>query len=377
MKVVHLTVVRQLTAGQTKQLQFEYAAAKKLEGAEWVTLAYHNGPLTEPYMRQIPFGFRSLFMRKLWGWIVALRLSRSYDFVMMRHATFDPFTFIFAPLIGNRVSVHHAKELEELRLIRQGWKGEAAALFEQISGRVAIRRAKMILGVTQEIAEYERDRCAPGKKIGVYSNGIDVAEVPILADKRKPGQLHIVFICGTFSKWHGLDKLIDAVDKHHFSADDPSLTIHLIGRLSQQQIEQVSVFENCRSVFKHYGLLDTNSYRPILEECDFGVASLALDREGLSEGSTLKVREMLAMGLPVYSGHKDIALDESQSFIRVTSHPVLSEILEFGKLCKKINRFEVRESTKELIDKKNSMSSVVNFLFEARTKSVDGSSLIE
>ena len=375
MRVVHLTVVRQLTTGQIKQLQFEYDAAKKLQDAEWTTLAYHNGPLTKPYMKKIPFVFRSLFMRKLWGWIVALRLSRSYDFVMMRHMPFDPFSLIFAALIGNRLSVHHAKELDELRLIRSGWKGGVAALLEQKAGGVAIKHTKMIFGVTQEIAEYERDRCALGKTIGVYSNGIDVDEVSMLADKRKIDELNIAFICGTFSKWHGLDRLIDAVAMHHPLPDDPPLSIHLIGQLSQKQIEQLLALENYKIFFKHYGLLDTNLYRPILEKCDFGLASLALDRKGLSEGSTLKVREMLAMGLPVCSGHNDVALDVSQAFIRVTVQPTIRELIEFGALCKTVNRFEVRERSKEVIDKKNSMISVVKCLFAARRQSADGSSM--
>lgn len=75
----------------------------------------------------------------------------------MRHMTFDPFALIFAPLIPNRVSIHHAKEIEELRLIRQGWKGRLASVVEKFCGKFSVCKAKMILGVTNEIAEYEEN----------------------------------------------------------------------------------------------------------------------------------------------------------------------------------------------------------------------------
>lgn len=363
MRVVHLTVSRQLTQGQAKQLRFEYDAAKKLEGDEWTTIAYHNGPVTQPYMHRIPLPFRPLFLRQFWGWLVALRLSRSFDVVMMRHMTFDPFAFFFAPLIRNRVSVHHAKEIEELRLIRNGWKGRAASWLERVSGRFSVRRTRMILGVTQEIAEYERDTHAPRKPIGVYPNGIDAAQVTILEDKRKPDEIHAAFICGTFSSWHGLDKLIAAVDAYEPQINDLPLTIHLIGKLSDAQVLEIAATDARRMVFTAYGLLSEAEYRPILEKCDVGIASLAMERKNLREGSTLKVREMLAAGLPVYSGHEDVALPETLGFVKIVENVTLSDIVEFGAKTKEVGRPCVRERSLRRVDKRESMAAVMRNSF--------------
>jgi glycosyltransferase involved in cell wall biosynthesis len=357
MRIVHISFVRKLTHGQTMQLRFEHDSAQSLEGMEWTTLAYHNGPISEPYMRPIPPVFRILFMRQLWGWIVALRLNRTHDLVMMRHMAFDPFAFVFAPLIRNRVSVHHAKDVEELRLIRVGWKGRAAAWLEQKSVKFAVRRAIMVLGVTQEIAEYVRNTYAPGKKIGVYSNGVDILQVPVIHDKRVPREIHTAFICGTFAEWHGLDKLIDAVDEHSYSGDDFPFVIHLIGRLSEKQIAQLSVSEIRRSVFKIYGVLTADEYISILEKCDFGMTSFALERAGVFEGSTLKVREMLAMGLPVYSGHEDVALPRDENFVKITEQPKVSEMIAFAKDTKSISRIHVREISTNRIEKRRLMWS--------------------
>jgi glycosyltransferase involved in cell wall biosynthesis len=360
MKIVHLTIARQLTHGQTKQLRFEYDAAQSLDGASWTTIAYHNGRLTEPYMLKIPLLFRGFLLRQLWGWIVALRLSRSHDFLLMRHMTFDPFAFVFAAFINNRVSIHHAKEVEELRLIRKGWKGHMAAWFELISGKFAVRHTRMVLGVTQEIANYERDTRAPLKGIGVYPNGIELTRLPLLADRRKHKEINAAFMCGTFSEWHGLDKLIEAVDSHYLSSY--RLVIHLIGRLSSKQIEALSATEIRRAVFKKHGHLNFDSYIPILEICDFGIASLALYRKNLNEASTLKVREMLALGLPVYSGHKDVALNESDKFVLITDQPSVSGMITFAIQSKGLERGYVRKHSANRIDKRQAMQNIVNML---------------
>ena len=48
-------------------------------------------------------------------------------------------------------------------------------------------------------------------------------------------------------------------------------------------------------------------------------------RNGLTDGCTLKVREILAMGLPIFSGHKDTALP----FLIIFQKEVLKISLSF------------------------------------------------
>ena len=364
MKVVHLTVVRQLSQGQIKQLRFEYAASLKAGALEWATIAYHDGESTEPFVRQLPFIFRWLFLRSLYGWYVAWRLSKTCDRVLMRHMTFDPFALIFSPFVRGRVSVHHAKEVEELRLIRKGWKGWAASKLESITGRVAAINAVALVGVTKEIAEYERCTRAPDKPIGVYPNGIDPNQVLILKDHRSGDSIQVAFICGTFSAWHGLDKLLAAVDSYDFFEREVPLTIHLIGRLSAVQLGAVSSSDARKKIFKVHGSMTESEYRPILEKCDFGIASLAMERQNLREGSTLKVREMLAMGLAIYSGHEDIALVQDKKFIAVVDDVSVESLIAFGKLVKHVERECVRAESLGLIDKHDLMVALRDRLVE-------------
>ena len=369
MKILHLNVARHLSPGQTKQLRFEFHAAKQLEVAVWDTLAYHNGPVTEPFVRAIPGLFRSMFMRKLFGWIVALRLSSQYDIVLMRHMTFDPFAPVFGPFIRNRISVHHSKEVAELRLIREGWKGRAASALERFSGRAAARHAVALFGVTREIAEYERDLHSRDKPIGVCPNGINPEHVPVLDDKRDAHAVVAAFICGTFSPWHGLDKLMTAVDAQAGTHHEALPRIHLIGQLSDEQMCQIAATEARRRVFQAHGLMSEEQYRPILAECDVGIASLALERKSLREASTLKVREMLAMGLAVYSGHDDVALPPEEPFVAVVAAPDISGLVAFGMAVKHVPREIVRERSLRRVTKLDSLLGTVTRISEVLAQS--------
>lgn len=362
MKVIHLSVARQFSPGQLKQLGMEQSASTRLPAGKWCTLAYHDGPAVDGLVKRVPWLFRSVFARKLWTWLVALSASRKCDFLVMRHVTFDPYGPLFAPFIRNRVSVHHAKEVEELRLIRGGWRGRAASAVERVCGRITARHVRAILGVTLEIARYQCSARGVDKPIGVYSNGIDPLLVPVLDDHRSHGEVVVAFICGTFAEWHGLDKLVAAVDAHADDAEMRRLTIHLIGGLTAEQFAEVTATRARREVFRSHGLLGADQYRLILAGCDVGLGSLAMERQNLREGSTLKVREMLAMGLAVYSGHEDIALPKEQGFAHVTSAVSVHELVSFAEATKLITRRSIRERSLGYVDKLASMETVMTRL---------------
>lgn len=359
LRILHLSISRQFSHGQINQLRYEDSASKTIKDVEWVTLGYHRGSEEGRFIKKIPVLFRPIFLRSLYGWLLALRLSKEYDVLLMRHMTFDPFALIFSFFIHNRVSVHHSKEIEELKLVRSGWRGRFASLVEAYTGRVAVRNTKMILGVTEEIARYEQKVRAPWKPFAVYPNGIDVDSVKKLHDARFADQIHMAFICGSFSHWHGLDKIIAAANVYKAKKDCLPMHIHLIGQLSQKQLFTLSSIGSAHLEFHTHGLMRPEEYRPILAKCDFGVGSLALERKGLKEASTLKVREMLALGLPVYAGHKDVALMKNCPWARVVSEVTLSDLQDFGVSMKKISRDQVRGESSHLIAKADIMKDTV------------------
>lgn len=360
LKITHLTIYRDLPAGIRKQLRFESNAASHITQADWTVVAAHGGKLVEPFERAIPRLFQFTLLRPLYGWMLAWRLSRAADILLLRHMPFDPFAYIFAPLIRNRVSIHHSKEIEELPLIRPGLTGRAAAWMERRAGRFAVGNAIGILGVTGDIAEYQCAARSVRKSRATYSNGVDLDAVGITFDARQKNAVNVVFMCETFSQWHGLDRLIDAVA----AADDvpDELVIHLIGNLPDQVDRHLNSLGNRQNVFMRHGFMERKAYLEVLAKADVGLGSLALDRQNMIEGSTLKVREMLAMGLPVWANHKDTSLPSDFVYYHQADKVSLDSILGFAVEMKQHSRRQVRESAARYVSKIAAMIGIIPWL---------------
>ena len=272
-RVIHVSVYRDLPSGIRKQIIWEQQASQHLENIEWSSLVLHGGEPVQSFERRIPALFRPMFLRNLYGWLVIKRLARSYDIVLLRHMPFDPFVFFFAPLISNRVGVHHSREWEELPLIRPDLFGYLAGLVERLTGRFAVQSAMGILGVTTEIARFQVDARAPGKPAGLYANGIALDSVELAADRRSSNDVNIIFMSNTFSAWHGLDRLVDAVRDAHCIPD--GFVIHVIGHVTTVQKKDIYTLGPRSNIFRLHGFLGVDAYRDLIALADVGLGSLA------------------------------------------------------------------------------------------------------
>jgi len=77
-----------------------------------------------------------------------------------------------------------------------------------------------------------------------------------------------------------------------------------------------------------HGPLLRSSYEPLLASCTAAIGSLALFRNGMEEACSLKVREYLALGLPVIGGYEDSDIpSDAEYFLRLSnnSKPLIPE----------------------------------------------------
>lgn len=361
MKIVHVSVFRQVSPGQRMQLKFEAQAAAQLAGGTWETLVLHAGDPVEDFERRIPLLFRPMFLRTLYAWLLMLKLSGRYDVILCRHMTFDPFALLFAWFVRNRATVHHAKEIQELLLIRAGVPGRLASRLERLTGDVSTRTALAIIGVTDEIRKYQLSIREMEKPSHVYPNGIYFPGFQAAADHRSADTVNAVFICESFAPWHGLDLLIDAANAYENRAEARKLKIHLIGGLTDEQVGQIRSANQVNDIFVMHGVLPASDYAPIMSLCDIGIGSLALYRKDLDEAATLKVREYLAIGLPVYSGHKDTAIPADFEYY-VHDECSLDKILRFGFNAKRASRQAVRMASRPFVDKAAILQDTMNWL---------------
>jgi glycosyltransferase involved in cell wall biosynthesis len=149
-----------------------------------------------------------------------------------------------------------------------------------------------------------------------------------------------VFVAGEFTPWQGLDVLTKSI-----AESSSKFILHLVGRLSSRQ--QAELEGDDRMVC--HGRLDGDAIQKIYQSCWLGIASFGLFRKGLEEACTLKVREYLMSGLPVYSGHTDVF---PENFPYYKNGPAnIDDILAFANGIKDVSRAEISIASESYISK--------------------------
>ncbi len=271
-------------------------------------------------------------------WLV--HQSKEYDALVVRWNSSDPFFTNALKRIKKPIfTVHHSKETVELEL--SGKLGKLRRIVDDILFRVASNYVSGLICVTEEILEFERDRAFAHVPGHVYPNGIyyDDSIVPNgrIFCGAKP---EIIFVASAFSAWHGLEEVL-----HSARTSSSEFKLHVVGDARKYR---KNFNEDERIVF--HGNLNHVELTKMYSSCDIGLTSFSIGNSGLTIASTLKCREYLASGLPVYSGHLDV-FSPDFPFYRV-GPPDIQKILDFVQSMQGVDRFLVSRAAKPFIDKK-------------------------
>lgn len=348
MKILHISYLRNLAphSGIVNQLRYERLAAESL-GLHFQNLVFSkNGVLDLENLANSESGHRSdtpnplLWIKERMAFASFLQeISASCDVIMLRWSMADPFAARAIRKLSKPVfTVHHTNEEAELSSSARLGNLRARldrALFRQVSSSLS-----GVIAVTPEIGEFERARARKDLPVIPYPNGIifDERKVPgTIGDSRMP---RLVFVASHFSTWHGLDLLLESV-----RSSSERFELHIVGNVSEAQ---KSSFRDIRQVV-FWGPLFSDDLYKLYESCDIGLSSFGMERRSLKQAATLKVREYLNAGIPIYAGYDDI-FPENFKFYR-KGPPQIEEILRYANELRGIQRQTVRESAREFIDK--------------------------
>lgn len=363
MRVLHAAALLRPPSGIIRQMEWEQQAANELN-IKWDARMYCpiGMPGTDSAIcvqsdigSSLLEGFTMLDSLRRWvshrrsyaRWIESV--SDDYDILLLRYYVHDPYQLSLLKSLKKPVFlVHHSKEIDELS--SAGFRGMVRAQLEETIGKKCIDAAKGSVAVTNEILQYEAIRSQKNPFLGfVYPNGIPLGE-EVVPDRRSDVP-ELLFVAGAFPAWHGLDLLLDSLERSM-----KSLTLHLVGNLGKA--EALRAKRDPRIVV--HGHLDREKIRDIASRCHVGLSSFALDRKGMLEACTLKVREYLAFGLPVYAGHRDV-FPEDFPYFRMGGACVDS-IIEYAKQCANVDRESVSVSASKYIDKKSLLMTLYSEL---------------
>ena len=260
---------------------------------------------------------------------------------------------------------HNTKETDEFKLLT----GCFSQIFLQeiFLGRFIRSQADAIVGVTDEITQYQLKRCHnPDKPHITIGNGIDVASVPL---RHHPPlittELHLLFVANV-SRWHGIDRLIRGLASYDGKT---GIILHVAGEGAE--------LPNLKKLVKDYGLTENVIFHgfmtgqpldELFNTCHIAVGSLGIHRKGLSQTSELKVREYCARGIPWIIACRDPDFPDDFPYVHripADESPVnCEEVLEFAKrVCKDPEHPQkMRDYTMDHLDWSIKMKKLKEFL---------------
>jgi len=292
-------------------------------------------------------------------------------FLYMRYPLGCPWMLaFFKKCWGKNIKIiteHQSFEIKELIILKKYHLACSEVLF----GKKCLKQASAVVGVTEEITNYQLRRVPSIRSICI-PNGIDTSKYqprnPSLPDIRE--RLDLLFV-GALSKWHGIDRLINGISlfrnaKLHLVGEG-SATVYLKKLVSEKGLERQVIFHG----FKTGEALDR-----IFDACHIAVGSLGIHRKGLNETSELKAREYCARGIPFFSSAFDkdfpqdcpyrlkVPADErpldleplfefAERVMRDEEHPSLMREYAQRRLDWSVKMGELNEFLKELFRERN------------------------
>jgi len=261
------------------------------------------------------------------------------------------------------VTEHQTKELDEFKL-KDNYLGYYS---EILLGKLLRRQSDAIIGVTDEITQYEVARSGnpttPNLTIGngFATQSVSVRQAPDL----NGDDLHLLCVASV-SRWHGLDRLLQGLAIYngmtrivlHIAGDGPELP-HLQKLADNLNISDQLVL---------HGFLTGEALDALFDRCHIAVGSLGVHRIGLKEASVLKAREYCARGIPFIYGISDP--DFPLDFPYVLNLPAdessidIEQVLAFAKeVCTDSNHPQkMRHYAEEYLDWSVKMKKLKGFL---------------
>jgi hypothetical protein len=289
-------------------------------------------------VRHIATGGVLNFRRAYYQWLNEEILK--HDLVLLRYSSSNPLQLIFIRRSPKPVLlVHHTLEGPELSGIK-GLGASLRSIAETILGPPTLRLASGGVAVTREISLYERKRAPRQKYLTlIYPNGTAMSDA---LSKRVADPIpRLLFVASRFFPWHGLDKLITAAAR-----SNRKFIVDVVGEVDASDLAA------CRADgrFILHGLLDRKQISDLAATSWAALSSFGLERKNMQEACTLKVREYLSLGIPVYSGHKDV-FPSSFKYYRYGDCD-LAHILDFAEQARDVDPSIVSASAEPYIDKR-------------------------
>jgi glycosyltransferase involved in cell wall biosynthesis len=162
----------------------------------------------------------------------------------------------------------------------------AKFIYHRLTRSRVLRAVSGLVHVTRELhARF----AAFGKPAAVIGNGIELNAFETAPTPDPSGPLRLVFIGSRATPWHGTERVAELGQLF------PDVVVDVIGAAPVAGPPNVHF----------HAELPRDRYEPMLRGATAAVGTMGLFRKHMDEACPLKVREYLALGLPVIGGYED------------------------------------------------------------------------
>ena len=295
-----------------------------------------------------PFNYFDFFFRRYRIIEKSVNLKR-YDFIILRYPFGDPSGVKFT-LKYNVITVHHSLEIsryksylkEKLSPLIRGLKIIRLKL-EVLFGPKILEHAKGIIGVTDEIRKAELSRINNDIPSAAISNGITVKNISHTGYKKFDGtNLDLVMIVGSINPWHGLDRMISALNRYKGNV---RVKLHIVGNIDKVDLQHIS---SDFSRINFYGFKEGTELDEIMKNMNIAISTMSLFRKNLNEACSLKTREYTARGIPFVLAYQDTDLQhvdkKHRFYLPMANNDSMIEMDQIINFAKHMSTFSNGES---------------------------------
>ncbi len=170
-------------------------------------------------------------------------------------------------------------------------------LKELIVGQEYIKRCDAIVGVTDEITQYQLKRSGNLNKPHItIGNGFEVDSVPIRRPPQNCSPDFNILCVANVSFWHGIDRLIQGIAQYNGQLN---IQLHIVGDGAElPHLKKLSGNLEITGQIIFHGFITGEDLDNLFNQCHIAVGSLGMHRKGLTLTSELKSREYCSRGIP-------------------------------------------------------------------------------
>lgn len=144
-------------------------------------------------------------------------------------------------------------------------------------------------------------------------NGVDIDQYPVIVKekhKKSSVELNLVGVAN-LSTWHGYDRVIQGMKEYYAKKNSEDIDVNFIivgDGVEAYNLKNMTEAYNLNKYIQFTGALDSEKIKEIYKSSDIAIGSLGMHRINLVNGSTLKVKEFCASGIPFIYAYNESSI---------------------------------------------------------------------